>query len=80
VQVSLKKNRCRAFDLKADPEEKNPLECNSYQSQVEALRNFVRHHDASLAQYNSGNREGKDFQGQRHPSLVAAPPVREKKG
>jgi hypothetical protein len=81
VQVSLKKNRCWAFDLKADPEEKNPLDCDSYQSQTEALRNFVRQHDASLAQYNADNREGKDFQGQRHPALVAPPAGRgEKKG
>jgi hypothetical protein len=81
VQVSLKKNRCWAFDLKADPEEKNPLECNSYQPQEEALRSFVRHHDASLAQYNADNREGRDFQGKRHPGLVATPAGRgEKEG
>jgi arylsulfatase A-like enzyme len=80
VQVSLKKNRCWAFDLKADPEEKNSLDCGPYQAQLEALRNFVRHHDASLAQYNADNREGKDFQGQRHPGLATAPAVGEKKG
>ena len=74
VQVSLKKDRCWAFDLKADPGEKNPLACGPYQTQLDALRNFVRHHDASLVQYNAGNREGKDFQGQKHPAL-AAPPV-----
>jgi Sulfatase len=79
VQVSLKKNRCRAFDLRADPEEKNSLDCGPYQSQLEALRNFVRHHDASLAQYNASNREGKDFQGQRHPALAAPPVGREEK-
>ena len=80
LQVSLKKNRCWAFDLKADPEEKNSLDCGPYQAQLEALRNFVRHHDASLTQYNAGNREGKDFQGQRHPGLVAMPAGRDKKG
>ncbi len=79
VQVSLKKNRCWAFDLMADPEEKNPLDCGPYQSQLEALRNFVSHHDASLAQYNVGNREGKDFQGQRHPAVAAPPGGKEEK-
>jgi len=73
VQVSLKKDRCWAFDLKADPGEKNPLECSPYQTQLGALRNFVRHHDASLIRYNVSNREGKDFQGQRHPALVVPP-------
>jgi hypothetical protein len=33
-----------------------------------------------LAQYNADNREGKDFQGQRHPGLVAMPAGRGKKG
>ena len=80
VQVSLKKNRCWAFDLKADPGEKNSLGCGPYQAQLEALLNFVRHHDASLAQYNAGNREGKDFRGLRHPGLAATPAVGEKKG
>ena len=80
VQVSLKKNRCWAFDLKADPGEKNPLDCGPHQAQVEALRHFVLHHDAGLAQYNAGNRDGRDFQGQRHPGLVAAPAVGKKKG
>lgn len=80
VQVSLKKNRCSAFDLTADPGEKNFLDCGPYQAQLEALRNFVRYHDASLAQYNASNRGGKDFKGQRHPSLVATPAAGEKKG
>jgi hypothetical protein len=80
VQVSLKKDRCRAFDLKADPGEKNPLACGSYQAQLEALRRFVRHHDASLDRYNAGNREGKDFQGHRHPALAGSLPVPGAKG
>jgi hypothetical protein len=80
VQVSLKKDRCRAFDLKADPGEKNPLACGPYQTQLEALRNFVRHHDASLVRYNADNREGKDFQGLKHPALAAPPAGRKGKG
>ena len=69
VQYSLKKNRCQAFDLKADPEEKHPLECASFPAQTEALRNFVRHHDSSLVQYSLSVREKKDFHGHRHPPL-----------
>jgi hypothetical protein len=80
VQVSLKKDRCWAFDLKADPGEKNPLACGLYQAQLEALRHFVRHHDASLARYNAGNREGKDFQGHRHPAVTGSLPVPGAKG
>ena len=80
VQVSLKKERCWAFDLKADPGEKNPLGCSPYQAQLEALRGFVRHHDASLARYNADNREGKDFQGHRHPGLTGSFPVPGAKG
>jgi hypothetical protein len=80
VQISLKKDRCWAFDLKADPGEKNPLACGLYQAQLEALRHFVRHHDASLARYNAGNREGKDFQGHRHPAVTGSLPVPGAKG
>ena len=70
VQFSLKKNRCWAFDLNQDPEEKNPLDCSSYPSQTEALRNFVNYHDASLVQYNARVKEGDDFRGHRHPALT----------
>jgi hypothetical protein len=79
VHVSLKKDRCWAFDLKADPGEKNPRECGPYRAQLEALRNFVRHHDASLARYNTANREGKDFEGLKHPTLAVPPVAGEKK-
>jgi hypothetical protein len=80
VQVSLKKNRCWAFDLKADPMEKNPLDCAPYQVQLEALRNFVRHHDTSLGQYNLDNREGRNFQGRRHPQLFPSTTGKGEKG
>ncbi len=69
VQYSLKKNRCQAFDLKVDPEEKHPLECASFPSQIEALQNFVHHHDSSLVKYSLSVREKKDFHGHRHPPL-----------
>ncbi len=80
VQVSLKKNHCWAFDLKNDPEEKTPLDCAPYRTQLEALRNFVRHHNTSLGEYNLDNREGKYFQGHRHPQLFPLPAGRWEKG
>jgi hypothetical protein len=69
VQYSLKKKRCQAFDLKVDPEEKQPLECSSFPSQLEALQNFVHHHDSSLVKYSLSVREKKDFHGHTHPPL-----------
>lgn len=69
VQYSLRKNKCRAFDLKTDPGETNPLDCSSYQPQWEALHGFVRYHDLSLIKYNDSLREKKDFQGHRQPML-----------
>jgi arylsulfatase A-like enzyme len=59
VQYSFKKKRCWAFDLKADPEEKHPLDCSSYGGQLEALRRFVGFHDASLVRYNESMKEKK---------------------
>lgn len=69
VQYSLKKNKCWAFDLTHDPDEKDPLDCSSYQQQLEALHNFVSYHNLSLVEYNATIRENRDFQGQRHPSF-----------
>ena len=69
VQYSLKKNKCWAFDLKRDPEEKNPLDCSFYQTQLEALRDFAGAHDSRLVKYNDSLRENMEFQGHRHPVL-----------
>ena len=69
VQYSLKKNRCWAFDLKADADENTPLDCSPYQPQLEALHQFTRTHDSNLAQYSASLREKKDFQGRKHPVL-----------
>jgi hypothetical protein len=69
VQYSLKKDRCVAYDLTLDPEEKRPLDCASYSLQLEALRHFVSYHDSSLIQYNACIEAKRDFQGHRHPSL-----------
>jgi hypothetical protein len=59
VQYSLKKNKCWAFDLKIDPEEKDPLDCSLYPLQVEALHKFAIDHDSNLLKYNVTLREKK---------------------
>jgi len=64
VQYSFKKNRCWAFDLKVDPEEKFPLDCSSFGRQFEALRRFTTFHDSSLVRYNEWlKRTGGDRKG-----------------
>jgi len=68
VQYSLKKNKCWAFDLKLDPDEKNRLDCSSFPLEVETLHQFVAAHDANLLKYNASFREKKGFQAQA-PSL-----------
>jgi phosphoglycerol transferase MdoB-like AlkP superfamily enzyme len=57
VQYSLKKKRCWAFDLKLDPDEKNPVNCSSYPLQAEALHQFVSDHDSNLLRYNATVKE-----------------------
>lgn len=68
VQYSLKKNRSWAFDLKLDPDEKKPLDSSLYQLQLDALHQFVRHHDSGLIQYNVWIGEKRKFQGHGRPS------------
>ncbi len=57
VQYSLKKKRCWAFDLRLDPDEKNPVNCSSYPLQAEALHRFVSDHDSNLLKYNATVKE-----------------------
>jgi len=57
VQYSLKKKRCWVFDLKLDPDEKNPLDCSLYPLEVEGLHQFVSDHDSNLLKYNATVRE-----------------------
>ncbi len=57
VQYSLKKKRCWAFDLRLDPDEKNPVNCSSYPLQAEALHKFVSDHDSNLLKYNATVKE-----------------------
>lgn len=63
VQYSLKKKRCWAFDLKHDPDEKNPLDCSHFPLQVEALHQFVSDHDEHLLKYNASLREKRKMPG-----------------
>ena len=66
VQFSLKQNRCWAFNLRTDPDEENPLDCSSYQPQLETLFDWVSHHDSSLPEYNAIQKEKGSFQGEKH--------------
>jgi hypothetical protein len=67
VQYSLKRKKCWAFDLKLDPDEKNPLDCYLYSLQVEALHKFVSDHDSDLLKYNASLREKEGFPGTQQP-------------
>jgi hypothetical protein len=67
VQYSLKKKRCWAFDLKLDPDEKNPQDCSSYPLQLEALHKFASDHDSILLKYNAAMRGQNGFSGTQAP-------------
>jgi hypothetical protein len=68
----LKKNNCWAFDLKLDPDERNPLDCSSHPRQLEALHKFVSDHDAWLLNYNASLREKKGLPGTPVPAAKEA--------
>jgi phosphoglycerol transferase MdoB-like AlkP superfamily enzyme len=57
IQYSLKKKRGWAFDLKVDPDEKNPLDASLYPVQAEALHRFVSDHDSNLLKYTAAVKE-----------------------
>ena len=65
VQYSLKKKNCWAFDLRSDPEEKNPMDCSLYSLQLEALQKFVSDHDAELLRYNTSQKKERDLKHRR---------------
>jgi hypothetical protein len=67
VQYSLKKNRCWAFNLKHDPDEKSPLNCSDYPLQREALHKFVSDHDLNLMKYNGSLKEKEEISGAQAP-------------
>jgi arylsulfatase A-like enzyme len=67
VQYSLRKNRCWAFDLKLDPDEKNPLDCSLYSLQLENLHKFASEHDLSLLKYNASLSEKRGFSEAQQP-------------
>ena len=69
VQYSLKKNNCRVFDLKVDPDENNPLDCSLYPLQLETLHKFVSDHDLNLRKYNATLREKKGYPGTPKPVI-----------
>lgn len=69
VQYSFKKKKCWAFDLKLDPEEKNPLDCSLYPHQLEALHRFASDHDSGLLEYNSSLRGKKGISGDQTPGV-----------
>ncbi len=69
VQYSLKKNNCWAFDLKLDPDERNPIDCSPYPLQLETLHKFVTAHDANLLKYNATLRERKEVSGTQAPMV-----------
>lgn len=52
VQYSQKRDSCWAFNLKGDPDENNPLDCNLFTSQLEALHYFINYHNSKLIKYN----------------------------
>jgi hypothetical protein len=72
VQYSLKKNNCWAFDLKLDPDEKNPLDCSSYPLQLETLHKFVTAHDANLLKYNATVRKRREISETQAPMAKRA--------
>jgi phosphoglycerol transferase MdoB-like AlkP superfamily enzyme len=63
VQYSFKKKRGWVFDLKLDPDEKNPLDCSLYPLQGEGLHRFVSDHDSSLLKYNATVKEKNGVSG-----------------
>ena len=70
AQSSLKKKRCWVYDLKKDPLENHPLDCSSYESQLDALRRFVGFHDASLVRYNESMKEKNRISGAEGPAGI----------
>ena len=68
VQYSMIKKRGWAFDLKIDPDEKNPLKGESFSAQIDNLRKFAAGHDSGLIQYNDSLAEKKGLNGQRQSS------------
>jgi arylsulfatase A-like enzyme len=73
LQYSYKYRRCWVYDLRNDPDERERLNCAAYKEQHRALELFYRLQPNLIEQYNKVSREGRDFQGLRHPSFTRKP-------
>lgn len=67
LQVSLRRDACWAFDLRADPQERTPLDCAAYPEQLEALQVMRGHQAQALRTYNAAAASGQAWHGLRHP-------------
>ena len=57
VAYSANSGSCNAYDLDADPGERNPLSCDRYSDQYDALLAFVKFQRGILPAYNSAMQE-----------------------
>lgn len=69
LQYSLKNKKCWVFDLKSDPEEKNPKDCSLFNDQLEVLKYFVDHHNTNLLEYNFSRLKDKDIHTEKYLKL-----------
>ena len=72
VQLQFKRERCRVFDLAADPGERRPLACDKYRAQHKATLQFYRYQQELLLRFNEACQRGEPFHNQRHPSPGSA--------
>jgi hypothetical protein len=71
VQLGLNDQRCWAFDLQGDPSEKKKLGCQKYGADLAVLKAWRDRQRRMLPAYSKAVREGKEFQGHRHPQVRA---------
>ena len=68
LQFLFKEGRCRAFDLNADPMEKETLPCAKYPQQKSALQKYYGYQKKILRDYNQSLLKKEPFYGQSHTS------------
>ena|GEM_PF-1034354 len=72
LQQLLRRDRCRVYDLQADPQEETPLSCERRPEQHHALADFSRHQAPTLSAYSQSFWKGEDsFGGKKHPQIQA---------